>query len=164
MNRMMSLLAVCLVAGIISPQTTRGEEPALPELKPLNRFVGSWKTTMEGGGLTGKATTQWVLGGRFIQQKYSLSDGSEGMNLRGYDPNTKQHVMFTFDSRGTMLKQEGAWDNETNTLTVKGKAGVVVVITKAHFPDEDTEEWSIIVQDEGGNVLQTFKGTNVRTN
>lgn len=164
MKRIISLLAVCLLAGIISPRTIRAEEPALPELKPLDRFVGSWKTTTEGADLTGKAKTQWVLGGRFVQQKYSLSDGSEGMNLRGYDPKSKKHVMFTFDSRGTMLKQEGTWDKATNTLTVEGDAGNVVVVTKAHFPDKDTEEWSITVQDKDGKVLQTFKGKNVRTN
>lgn len=163
MNRILSPFVVCLILGI-SPQMNWAEEPALPELKPLERFVGSWKTTVEGADLSGEAKTRWILGGRFVQQKYSLSNGSEGMILRGYDSKSKKYIVHTFDSKGNTLKQEGTWDKATDTLTVEGETRGAAVVTKAHFPDENTEEWTISLQNKDGKVIQTIKGKNIRPN
>lgn len=160
MLRTSLIMAFCFVAFPLAPVSAA--EPALPELKPLDRFVGSWTGSVEGTDITSESETEWILGGRFLQQKYSTSAGEEGMILRTYDPNTKKYAQWMFDSNGGVVQQTGTWDAETNTLTVEGQAGGVLVVTKAHFPKPDTEEWSISVQDRDGKVLREFKGKNVR--
>jgi uncharacterized protein DUF1579 len=70
-------------------------QPA-PELKRLDRFVGTW--AMEGNlvgsdekNITGRATFRWLPGGFFLEQRIELS--FMGMEIRstelvGYDPET----------------------------------------------------------------------------
>lgn len=162
MNRPILFVALCAISAAFGQQTLQAAEPAFPELKPLEKFIGSWKGTEEGGNVTSESEAQWILGGNFLQQKYATSDGTEGMILRTYDPSSKKYLTYHFDSRGTVLTQRGMWDDETETLTVQGDAGKVTVISKACFPAEGTEEWSITVLDKAGNVQQSFEGKNIR--
>ena len=54
MNRFLPLFTACVAIGFLSPQVIVAEEPALPELKPLEQFVGSWKTSMKDVELSGE--------------------------------------------------------------------------------------------------------------
>ena len=163
MNRFTLPVGLCLSAVfLLSSRSIFAAEPALPELKPLDKFVGSWTGTIDGTDVTSKSKMQWVLGGRFVEQKYTTSTGDEGMILRTYDPRSKKYMMWTFDSNGTAMQQAGTWDDKTSTMTLTSDVGDVSIITTEHFPDEDTQVWSITVKDTDGNVLQSLKGKNVR--
>ena len=67
-----------------------------PALKRLDRFVGSWdmKGRTQGSdvdNVSGRATFEWLPGGFFLQQRFSLDFAGlqiETLELVGYDPET----------------------------------------------------------------------------
>lgn len=100
-----------------------------PEHKALAESVGSWtansKMYMEPGKppmeSSGTEKVEPVLGGRFIQMKFSgnmMGKPFEGMGMEGYDNIKKKWVMTWADSMGTMIiYAEGTGDAKSRTFT-----------------------------------------------
>lgn len=109
------------------------EEAAAPGkfhdyLKPL---AGNWQVSVEftgpGGVMTsqGQATSEWVLGERFIKQEFSgemMGREFKGIGYTGYDNSTKQYQATWMDSMSTAIfYMEGAADEEGRVITLHGQ-------------------------------------------
>lgn len=113
---------------------SRMEQAATPghahlRLSPL---VGEWNTEtkvwMEPGKAPevshGRASSQWILGDRFISEEYSGSFGGKpfrGVATLGYDNVSKKYVGSWIDSMGTgMMTSEGQFNQQSNALEMTG--------------------------------------------
>lgn len=114
-----------------------------PHHKALEPLAGSWKVTMKmymGGPdsepmeTQGKSQKEWVLGGRFLQEKFSCpmmmpgADGQmqqqqlEGLGFTGYDNAKNLYVSTWADTMGTqLLWQSGGASPSGKKLTLYGR-------------------------------------------
>ena len=79
----------------------------------LDPLVGTWKTVNKswmgpGEPVVSEGTCErtWLLGGRFLQSKYSgVMEGMpfEGMEILGYDTKKKEYTSVWIDNMGTMM-------------------------------------------------------------
>jgi uncharacterized membrane protein len=101
--------------------------------KVLAGMVGKWTYTSKGWESAesapmeskGKSTFSMILGGRFLQQTVkgeAMGMPFEGMNLVGYDNQSKKYNTLWIDTMTTgMVKGEGTFDAATQTLTDNGE-------------------------------------------
>jgi hypothetical protein len=161
-----ALLAVATVVGL-----AQGPAAGIPELKALDQWSGSWDSRSDIGGAerTGESKGEWVLGGRYLRQSWTI-EPSEGMpevrgeSLMTYDPRARVYRTWGFDSEGGATSGEGRWDAGSRTMTWTGRdvGGEASITTTARFPEDGREEWTILVKDKAGATLVEMKGTNRR--
>ena len=154
---------VLLLSGLPSEAQETTPNPDVPELKPLDRFVGSWEldfvVKMGTGNTKMKAdvTTNWILCGRVIQHKFVWSPGDKhGLGLMTYDAEEKSYREWYFDSTGSVPRSDrrGQWDEATKTLTWKGTSSNGITSTAVtRSIDNDTYEWSLVDKDRSGKVV-----------
>ena len=101
--------------------------------KILQAFVGNWNATTKSWTdaksepmvSEGKSETQWILGGRFLQEKFTgtfMNEPYEGMGIIGYDNIKKQYEYLWFDNMGTSIaKIEAQYDLATKTFAETGE-------------------------------------------
>lgn len=100
-----------------------------PSHKLLESFVGDWVATSKmwmGPGepmtSTGVSIHRLILGGRFLEQRYSgsmMGQPYEGYGLTGFDNRKGRYNTFWVDNTMTeMSVGEGSWDPATKSLTV----------------------------------------------
>lgn len=86
------------------------QQPATPELAPLDRFVGTWDTAGEVGAgesaVLFDATDEyeWLPGGYFLLHKFRawMPDGEmAGIEVISHDPASNTYAMRSFDSTGS---------------------------------------------------------------
>ncbi len=169
-------MRVTIVIGLfasVSGVLARGDEvpPKPPELEVLQRLVGSWNsecTEKQAGKetrITGTMTTEWVLGGRFLQCRGMRNPGRiENLQIIGFDPAKKEFRMWYFDSSGTIVGPVGGqWDENSKTLTWQYKPrDDVLLVNRVHFIDNDSEEWHATVSGKDGAVLFDQQGKSTR--
>ena len=172
--RLLILVLAAFVAVSFAPAAA--DEPAdqSPELKVLNRMIGTWDEVM-----TNKATEwtpkaerstsvtkrTWALGGRFLR-----GDGvwqpakAEFINLVTYDSATKEYRNWYF-SAGVFPRgiNRGTWDEKGKTLTwmATDEFGNKSV-GKTKFIDDDTFEWTVVTSDPQGKVVLDLQAKNTR--
>jgi len=94
---------------MIAKYATPGEHHAL--LEPV---VGSWTAASQWWAAPGakpldsygKSENTWVLGNRFVQQRYTgsfMGQAFEGLGFTGYDNHGESYVGLWMDSMGTMM-------------------------------------------------------------
>jgi len=97
--------------------------------KLLDPLVGKWDTRAKQWlgdpkpeTATGHAETKWILGGRFVEEKYdSVIFGKpyQGQGLMGFDTRTKKFVSTWVDTWGTWITvEEGSADPTGKILTL----------------------------------------------
>jgi Protein of unknown function (DUF1579) len=104
---------------------TAGPPQPDPELKRLDRFVGTW--SMEGhlldsdeANVKGETTFRWLPGGFFLEQRAHIDFAGlqiESLELIGYDPKTKTFpstVYSNFSPEALPYK----WEVEGDSLTI----------------------------------------------
>jgi hypothetical protein len=115
----------------------------------LDPLVGTWKTVNKswmgpGEPVVSEGTCErtWLLGGRFLQSKYSgMMEGMpfEGMEILGYDTKKKEYTSVWIDNMGTMMSvgsgqadQAGKVFTMTSTFDdpVSGKPVPFKMVTK----------------------------------
>lgn len=141
-------------------------QPAPPELKVLERLVGSWDAaavfkpaewTPKEERSTSKVTRKWVLDGWFLQDTSEISDGSESISLLGYDAGQKKYRGWWFNSEGHRNKSFGDWDEASGTLSFRADLEDGLVSTSSvKFIDTDHHVWKVEVKDAGGKLF--FEG------
>lgn len=107
--------------------------------KKLNDMVGSWQTTMrswmngtdgEPNVSKGTAEVQWILGGRYLEQKMKgemMGMPFEGYGFNGYDNINKKYVGIWMDNSSTgVFLTEGTLSKDGKVLTMIGKMDDVV--------------------------------------
>jgi hypothetical protein len=99
----------------------------------LEQLVGSWTTSnkfwMEPGAepqiTTGEAETQWIHGGRFIEQEFNgsfMGQPYQGRLFSGYDNLKKEYVNVWIDNMNTgITTSTSTYDPATKTFNEKGK-------------------------------------------
>lgn len=97
--------------------------------KVLNDFVGSWTVTMkwwmEGPDkppmeYSGASTIQWVLGGRFLEERYAgemMGKPFEGIGFLGYDNFRGRYQIIWLDNSSTAIfTASGTYDADQKAL------------------------------------------------
>ena len=107
--------------------STPGEQHSL-----LKQYVGTWKTTAKMWTnpsappevTKGTATNRMILGGRFLEQKYTgTAHGTkfEGQGITGYDNVGNQYVSNWVDTMGTgQFTEAGTYDPAAKVIAMKG--------------------------------------------
>jgi hypothetical protein len=105
------------------------ENPSLPqpdpELKRLDRFVGTW--SMEGNlvdsdekNIKGETTFRWLPGGFFLEQRAHIDFMGlqiESLELIGYDPETRTFPSTVY-SNFSPVPLPYRWDVQGDNLTI----------------------------------------------
>jgi hypothetical protein len=155
---------VFLIAAVLMHADVRGQEPSAPppEMKVLERWLGTWKVENIGKVPTETRETsiakrELVLGGRFVQETGGFDDkGKPGyMSMLTYDPNKKTYRWWFFHSKSqACMESTGTWDESSQTLTLMDRpAGGGAAVTTFQFRDESTLDFSMVVKDAGRKVV-----------
>jgi hypothetical protein len=144
--------------------------PEIPELQVLHRYAGEWEDEIVGKpGVKRTEAGEWILDGRFLRQTWTTdaSEGSpkaSGWTLMTYDVEKHVYRSWSFLATGSVIENEGVWDDATQTLTWGHRLPGTeeTVITKASFVDEATQTWSIVKTDAHGKVVREVVGRSNR--
>jgi hypothetical protein len=137
-----------------------------PELRVLERFIGSWEETVvqKRAARTPVASTKkitstrkWILGGKMIENKGAWSpDNVEFLHLMSYDPLRREYRQWYFDANNpaSLGEDRGTWDEATQTLTWRGKlVDGATTETIERFTDKDNFTWTFVAKDGAGQVV-----------
>ncbi len=134
----------------------------------LDQLVGNWDTTMKawmpGSEMaqesTGTSTVEWILGGRFIQQKFSgmhMGQPFEGIGLTGYDNQKQKYQAVWIDNMGTgMMTSTMNYDASTKTFSEEGSFSCPMKGSELFFKavmtikDADHYTYEMYTTDESG--------------
>jgi hypothetical protein len=136
---------VCLIATPLvaqeKPKEMSAEEKAMMEAwqkamtpgdahKKLDAFIGTWNTTVKSWMApgappmesTGTSENRWVLGNRYVEQRFNgsfMGMPFEGLGYTGYDNVKKQYFGTWMDnmSTGMMVSTGKGADGKTYTFT-----------------------------------------------
>jgi hypothetical protein len=99
------------LAGMLLISASAGaaaQEPAAPELRALERYLGSWtydgedKTPNTGGKVTCKATRRWISGGFFVEGHRTCETPRgtvDQVEVFGFDFKTHEYTYLRFSGR-----------------------------------------------------------------
>ena len=163
-----------LVMALLMSSEVDGQEPSAPppEMKALERLLGTWKVEQivkvpEESRSTNTVKRELVLGGRFVQE---VGGGVDNLprhtGMYTYDSDRKAYRYWFFMSGGFYWEPTGTWDESSQTLTFTGKVGArrssgITTVT-FRFSDETTLIFSLITRDAGGEIIYRVEGKSVR--
>jgi hypothetical protein len=164
---LLSLVVILAATPIVASD---GPAEGIPELKALSNYVGTWnaEVTSPNSPLT-KAThtAEWILGGRFLEQKVSLTsaDGrttAQSRNLMTFDPALGRYRIWSFVSDGNVRVSTGSWDDATRTMTTISRDSGLVSTTTARFAEDGHEQWEWQIRTEAGATVFQISGDSRR--
>lgn len=167
-SRIQDLLFVLAVAilWLVPLSVANAQTPKSPELKVLDRLVGSWRleeVERQANGDEKKNTailiTKWSLQGRYIEVRGTESDGKKqnSLNLWTYDSDAGVYKMWMFVwNNPNTIPVTWRWNESKKTFTGKG-AGNTMQMT-IRFIDNDRYEYTATAKDASGNVVVETKG------
>jgi len=166
-------MTVFVIVAVLMHADVRGEESTVPppEMKALERLVGTWKVEQivkmpeETRSTNLVVKRELVLGGRFVQEMGGFDDKGKP-TFRGmctYDSDTKTYRYWFFHAGGFYWESTGTWDerSQTFTFTARPRRGITGVIT-LRFLDKTTFVFSVISRDTGGKIIYHLEGKSVR--
>ena len=169
-SRIKALLFVLAVATLwlVPLSVVKAQTPKSPELKVLDRMVGSWrleivKTQPNGDEEKSMLTAvgKWSLQGKYVEFRITGSDGKEEiLHLFTYDSDARVYNMWSFvpDSQKPTLTP-WQWDESEKTLTGQIDLGDGITMpSTTHFIADDRWEYTGTTKDASGNVLGEMKG------
>ena len=137
------------------------DEDARQALRELDVFVGQWEVRATGDeDAVTRSTVKWILGGRYLQDKFLTHTGKEGIILRTFTPLDNAYKIWNFTDGGDFV-QRGKWDSEKRELSTMGTHGDVKVVSLATVVDDDTIQWGIATF-RNGEKISYVEGTNKR--
>lgn len=167
--------ALFCVSRIDAAQVPLGPAKEIPELQILSCYVGTWEVSGASSespnapAFKGKATSKWILDGRFLEQTGVIHASAGGnpttiTTLMTYDADKKIFRTWTFVSDGRATESEGKWDPATQTMTSVDCPGVKhqVVTTTVNFSEAGIQKWKLVIADQSGTILKQMIGKNVR--
>lgn len=129
---------------------------------PLQRYVGSWQgeVTVDGAAVEPHRYTQsntfaWILGGRFLEERGTGSNGTTFLGVWGLDASTGHFRAHYFMApSGDIVVLTHRWDEKSQTFTGSADlGGGIQMVATDRFLDRDTYEWSFAISDPAGKVL-----------
>lgn len=149
-----------------------------PEIKVLERFVGTWmqETTINAAKWTPTAThangtmdAEWSLDHHFIRAESLCKDADlqektfRDLRMITWDAESQKYKSWYFDSMGFSSQSLGTWDEKENELTFKSDLGHGIhMLNSIRFVDEGTQEWTLKAEDKAGTVFLDMQGTMKR--
>ena len=153
----------CMAMLICAARAVAEAPPKPPELKVLDKLIGDWDFKMVSKvaewtpnevQVTGTLTREWILDGRFVQEKGKQSDGVEALVTFTYDAGRKAYRSWHFSSTGLISQSQGKWDEASESLLFQSDMDNGMTATSTlHIIDNDTHEWTAIVKDKAGKVF-----------
>jgi hypothetical protein len=143
--------------------TTQQPPTPSPDLKSLDRLVGTWKVA---GGAQGQVTYEWMEGGFFLLQDVDLEQYGQrikGIEIIGHlrpfgeQPSQDIHSRF-YDSMGNTL--DYVYEPDGDTLTIWGGEKGSPAYYKGTFSDDGNTLAGDWVYPGGGGYESTM--TRVR--
>jgi len=138
------------------------EAPTTSTHDPLSRYLGSWEgeVSVEAAGAAAERYTQrntfaWILGGRFLEERGTGSNGSSFIGVWSRPSADALYRAYYFSApTGDVFIISHEWNEATRTFTGGAELGSGLRMVAAdRFLDPDHYEWSITIQDAGGSVL-----------
>ncbi len=166
----LKILTALLMLACVGPGWGADKEPMSPEQKVLDKLIGTWEyeeTTKPGPGIPsgqneqGTITRQWVLNGRFVEEKGGSKD-SQHIILWTYNTEKKAYEGWMFHSSGTTMKWLGQWDEAKKSFTWKAERDGAMATIPFRFLDDDTAVWEVVVQDKEGKTHIIMEGKQKR--
>ena len=162
------LFSICFLGRSASA----AEPPKPPELKVLERFVGTWDCevitkpalwTPKKSRMKAVEVNEMALDGWFL---HGCSKTPEGKTLavlmNTYDPAQKIYRIWRFAGKGCEALT-GTWDEASSTLMITTDLGNRVTTKAAfHLIDADHREYNISAKDSDGKVYMDIHGTVTR--
>jgi len=112
------------------------------------------------------AKNEMILGGRYLQSKNTgemMGMPFEGIGVTAYDNATKKFINTWMDNMGTgIMTLEGTWDDNTKSITFKGKAVDPMTGKEApvrqilKFVDDNTQSLEMY-QDSNGKEFKSME-------
>ena len=167
------VLAVVGLLATSRPGRAQDAPPKPPELRELDRIVGTWDTEVvfrpaiwapEERRFKGKVTSAWILDGRFLREDgNSLGEGIGHSVTWTYDAKAKSYREWYFDSMGIAIEWRGGWDGGTKTFTYKADLGDgITAVATQHFLDGDHYEIGVVAKDKEGKVYMDMHAQHAR--
>ena len=162
MKKSLMLLPIILFASLTV--TIAEPEKQSPEVKVLNRWLGSWKSEVvikpsiwmsEGKRSTETNEVQWVFDRRMhVLMIKNQNDEQENLAIQRYNAKIKKYEMWILgpDDSSYYL---GSWNEEAATMTWKyvdfgsGISGTIV----DRFTPQGTWQQTFLMKDRNGNAL-----------
>ena len=158
-RHLLIVLPVFLV-GLFINSSASGEDVGspsrnVPELKALNRFAGNWDATLGNSTEGIPSQRSWDLDGYFLKHTFSVSGGSlRGIIYRGYDAKAEHFTLTFLDSQGNASLLTGYWNADLKTFIFEAvDSSCPVQKYESYFPDDKTEQWTIIFDSEKLNQI-----------
>ncbi len=165
---LLTVLSVVCVAAFSSAAEPTASKP--PELKVLERLVGTWDSesvsrvaewTPVEAHAKGVLTRDWVLDGRFVQEKAKQSDG-DAIVMFSFDVERKAYRWWLFNAHGHAMETQGQWDETTKTFTFTSDVSGLTNTSTIRFINEDSHKWTAVVKDAKGKVFYDGEGKCTR--
>lgn len=161
-----------LVVGCLRHHALAADPPKPPELKVLEKFVGTWDCeiitkpavwTPEEKGEKAVEVNEMGMDGWFLHGCSKATDGKTlAILMNTYDPVRKKYHFWRFAGRGCE-ELDGQWDETANTLTIATDHGNGVVTKAAfHVIDKDHREYDVTAKDGDGKVYLDIHGAVTR--
>ncbi len=139
------------------------EKPApsnYEHLKDLQWMIGSWHDDDPRPAVEIQTDCAWTKNKNFMTRSFAVAVGDQvnkaGMQILGWDPDSKQIHSWVFDSdggfgEGTWTKKGDRWFIQTNaTLPDGGKATSVNIMTQL---DDNSFKWESVNREIDGELL-----------
>ena len=121
---------ICPFVLLIGPSAAAAAQgPAAPELRPLERYLGSWtyngedKTPGTGGRVTCTTTRRWISGGFFVES-HRTCDTPRGtfdqVEVFGFDFTTREYTYLGFSGRVVSSYRASSLEGDSVTWTGHG--------------------------------------------
>jgi hypothetical protein len=142
-----------------------------PSTSPLNRYVGSWRgdVTVEGSmpepqRYVQENTFGWALGGRFLEERGTGSNGSSFIGLWSHDAASgKYRAHYFLAPEGNVVALVHEWDERRQSFSgAADLGGGVRMLAEDRFTGPDAYQWTITVQDMKGAMLTRMIGRERR--
>jgi len=170
---MKTLTILLLMTGMVG-QAVHAAEPAKPpELKVLERFVGTWDCeavikaaiwTPEEKREKSVEVNEMSVDGWFLHGSSKTTDGkTNAIVMNTYDPAQKSYRIWRFVPGGSCLEMKGEWDEAASTLTITSDLGHDVTQKAVfHLTDEDHRDYHVVAMDGDGKVYLDVQATVTR--
>ena len=163
------LFAICC----LGQQTSAAEPPKPPELKVLERFVGTWDVEVVIKPAVWTPTekreksvevNEMSLDGWFLHGSSKTTAGkTNAILMNTYNPAQKTYRIWRFMSGGSCEEMRGEWDETASTLTITTDLGHGITQKAAfHLIDKDRREYHIVAKDGHGKVYLDVHGAVTR--
>ncbi len=163
-NMSRAIIGTSVAVLIFGGMSAKGQTPKSPELKVLDRFVGSWRgesVERQANGDEKKSSdtsvTKWSLQGRYIEVRATDSDGKEGaLELWTYDSDAGVYKMWFFGSNSPKPRSlTWRWNESKKTLTsvIEDMGNGITMQMTVRFIGHDRYEYTGTGKDASGNVV-----------